>query len=250
MKTIKHFWLAGLVAMTTLSSTAQNQEITKELAVFEKIVVSPKINLILAKGNQENIRIVYSNISADKIHARVQGKTLHLFLDNARVVDRRESVYNENRKSRKSIYSNVNITAYVTYHQLERLEIRGEEEVALDSLVADKKFKLKAYGESEITIASLKAEKFKASLYGRNRLKVKAGRVDFQTYHCYGENKVDARLLESTDAASHLYGEDRLVLNATHEFKISAIGQPQVEVVGSPDVRRSIVIGRANINRR
>ncbi len=236
----------GSLMMLSLSLNAQ--EMKKDLASFEKIIVSPKINLVLAKGDHENIRLVYDNVSLSQINVLITGKTLHLFLDHARVVDTRKKIYHNNHTSRVSIYQNANITAYVTYRDLKRLEVRGEEEVTCDSLIAGEKFKLKAYGEAEITLAKVTADKFKASLYGRNKVRINAGATEQQTFRLFGENRIDTRMMESVNASSRIYGEGRLAITATNRFHLTSFGEPYVEVNGLPEIRKGIMIGRTHLN--
>ncbi|MBK5277271.1 MAG: hypothetical protein JJE09_00245 [Bacteroidia bacterium] len=58
-------------ATMALTSLSQAQEINKQLDSFDKIIVSPKINLVLQKGKTESIRIRYSNVASDKINIEV-----------------------------------------------------------------------------------------------------------------------------------------------------------------------------------
>lgn len=98
--------IAGLATVASYG-----QEITRELKSFNKIVASPRINLILEHGEQESIRLVYSDVSPDKINIQVKGGTLKIYLDDARVVEKTERIF---QRQRRSIYANASITAYVT----------------------------------------------------------------------------------------------------------------------------------------
>jgi hypothetical protein len=79
----KSFILSLLILVSTYSVA---QEIQKELKPFTKIVASPRINVILTKGEKENIRLAYKDVSEDKINIEVRGKTLHIYLDDAKKV--------------------------------------------------------------------------------------------------------------------------------------------------------------------
>ena len=80
--------LSVIVLLTLASQFVQAQEISKDLKSFSKVIVSPKINLILEQGDQENIRLTYSNVGADKINIVVQGNTLRVYLDEAKVTEK------------------------------------------------------------------------------------------------------------------------------------------------------------------
>lgn len=233
-----------------LLSPAQSQELSRELAPFEKIIVSPKINLILRKGNQESIKLVYANVQAGQINVLQNGRTLHVFLDDARIVEKRKRIYENNRNYKVSYYKNAVVTAYVTYRELKNLEVRGEEEITCDSLIMGDKFKLKAYGEANIYLANVKSEKFKAVLYGRNKVMVGSGSADFQKLRLYGENRINTRAFAGQDVVSRIYGEGKIMLTASRQFRFSSFGEPSIEVNGFPEVRKGIVIGRTKLNVR
>jgi len=66
MKTINLFLCLALTYMHVHA-----QEFTRSLPSFEKITISPKINVVLTKGNKESVRVVYARVDQDKIHASV-----------------------------------------------------------------------------------------------------------------------------------------------------------------------------------
>ena len=242
--------LSLLWALSLSATVAFSQELKKDLAYFEKIIVSPKINVVLVKGDHESIRVVYSNVSPGDINMHVNGNTLHLFLTDARFIEKRKRIYENTEPRRVSIYKYANVTAYVTYRALKRLEVRGEQEVSIDSLVTGDKFKLKAYGEAELYLAGMKTEKFKAVLYGRNKLRINSGNVESQKFRLYGENRINTRPLTSTYASSRIYGEGKLALSASNRFRITSFGEPYIEINGMPKIRRGIMIGRTHLEVR
>jgi len=226
------------------------EEITKNVSPFNKIVVSPKITLVLEKGDKESVRIVYSNISTDKINIEVTGHQLSLYLDDARMIDKRERRDSEYGNSKVSRYEGASVTAYVTYRFLNQLEMRGQETLTCEGPIEADKFKLKLYGEAEVSLAALKTNKFKASLYGVNRIKIKEGESTHQVYRLFGENKIDTRGLVSTTASARVYGEGRLSMKATDEVRINAFGEPEIIVSGNPHISRGIIIGKSHIDLR
>ena len=244
---MKTLILTMFMLATVLMATAQ-EEVIRKVHAFDKISVSPKINLVLQKGDKESVRITYSNISSNKINVEVVGNRLRIFLDQARIVDRRERTYSGDSHSRGSMYHNATVTAYVTYRELKELEMRGEEELTCESSIEAEKFKLIVYGKAEVNLSELKANKFKASLYGANKIKIKSGEISHQVYRLFGENKIDTRGLESITASARIYGEGRLQLTATDDVRINAFGEPDIDISGNPHISRGIIIGRTNID--
>jgi hypothetical protein len=234
--------IAGLI----LSVTLHAEEIKQELKSFHRIVVSPHVNLVLQKGSQENIRLVYDRVSPDKINIEVRNKTLRVYLDDARVAEKTERVSDYEKRG---IYQNVNITAYVTYRDLDHLEIRGNQELTCLDPIKASTFVLKAYGENEITLSNIKTDYLKTSLYGENDLKIKGGKADYQKYRLFGENKIDTRDLKSYSTTANIFGESSVKLTSEDELKINAFGDPQVIYKGNAQVSKRLVIGEARIER-
>ena len=235
--------VALLVLAVQLSAA---QEIARDLKAFRKIVVSPKVNLILEKGDKEGIRLVYENVSPDKINIEVQGHTLRVYLDDAKVTERTERI---NDFEKRSVYHNAVITAYVTYKELEHLEIRGNQELTCNGPIRAERFTLKAYGENEIQLASVKTDYMKTSLYGENDLKINGGKAEYQKYKLFGENKIDTEDLKSYSATMNTYGESRIKLSTQDQLRVNAFGESQISYNGDASVNKGLIFGHTRISK-
>lgn len=236
----------AIVLLSVIANLAVAQEITRELKSFSKIIVSPKINLILEKGDQESIRLTYDHVSPDKINIQVKGETLRIYLDDAKVTERTLHV---GPHEKRSMYHDASITAYVTYTALEHLEIRGNQELICNGPLRARKFILKAYGENEISLASVKAEYLKTSLYGENDLKIKGGKAEFQKYRLFGENRIDSQALKSYAATTNSYGESRIKLNTQDNLRINAFGESEISYSGNASINRGLIFGETQIHK-
>jgi hypothetical protein len=240
--------LITALLMASCSFAIAQEDVIRKVPSFNKISVSPKINLVLEKGNKESVRISYSNIKPGKIYVEVVGSKLRIYLEDARLVEKRERRDSEYGNSKVSVYHDASVTAYVTYRHLNELEMRGEETLTCENAIDADKFKLKVYGEAEVNLASLNAHKFKASLYGVNKINIKSGESVHQVYRLFGENKIDTRGLVSTTATARVYGEGRLKMKATDEVRINAFGEPDIYISGNPHISRGLIIGRSHID--
>jgi len=243
MKTLMAFLLFTVFAR---SGTAQTIE--KKVGHFKKVIASPKINLVMVAGESESVKIHYANVDISKINVAVKNNTLHIYLDGSKYTEKRERVKRDGWVDKESVYRNASITAYVTYRKLDKLVVRGEQEVEVKSAIDTKKFKLSAYGECNITLASLQSYKFKACLYGQHSVKVKSGQVDFQKYKLFGENKIDTQAFQSEEIASTTYGESKLRFNAHESLRLVTIGESDVKILGRPDVNK-FTLGEVAVNR-
>ncbi len=234
------------LAFTCLCAAASGQEIQKDLKHFNSVIASPRVNVVLEKGNREAIRVVYDGVSEDKINIGVTGRTLHIYLDKARKVEKMKPETQRHGR-RESMYAGATVTAYITYKEIQALEIRGEQELTCKDEIESEEFVLRAYGENEITLASLRTGFFKAKLYGQNRLYVENGRTLEQKYMLYGENKIDTKGMRSDYIITSIFGEGSLKITSLEEVRIDAFGEPQIYVDGGAHINRRLVIGKASI---
>jgi hypothetical protein len=245
MNPLKSHILAAIALFC--APTVSAQEFTRELKAFSKIIASPHINLILEEGNGESVRVVHGDFPSHKINIEVRGRTLHLFLDDARMTDKMETI---SRRYRRSAYRDISITAYVSYRQLNHLQVRGAQEVTCLSPIQNKKnFKLKAYGENEITLSSVKTDYFKATLYGENRVKIKGGNSDYQKYRLYGENKVDAWRMKSYSSSTTTFGESDVRLYSQDEVRLTSFGETRISYAGNASLSKGLIFGKTDIVR-
>jgi len=238
MKTI----LTSLLLLIGIATTSAAQEITKELRSFSKIVASPKINLVLEKGNQDSIRVIYSGIQADQVTIKVKGNTLRIYLDDHKMGGW--------HKGGKKIYEDAAITAYVTYTDLTHLEIRGSQELVCNGAIEAKKFKLKAYGENEITLASIRTDHLKTCLYGENRLTIEGGKAEYQQYKLFGENKIDSRALKSYATKTTSYGESKIKIFSQDELRVTSFGESKILYDGDASISRGLIFGETKITKQ
>lgn len=240
----KTLFTACIVLLALQFSFAQ--EISRDLKSFSKIIASPKVNLILEKGDQESIRLVYNNVTPDKINIRVKGNTLRIYLDDAKVTEKLERI---NPEEKRSIYRDASLTAYVTYRELEHLEIRGNQELTCNGPILAERFTLKAYGENEINLASVKTGYMRTSLYGENDLKIKGGKAEYQKYKLFGENKIDTQDLKSYSATTNSFGESSIKLSTQDQLRINAFGESQISYNGNANVNKGLIFGNTKINK-
>ncbi len=227
----------ALLAITSAFGLAA-QSLEKKVDHFKKVIASPKINLVLTEGETESVKISYANVGASKINVIVRHHVLKIYLDGSKFTEKQKRVQKDGWVAKESVYQNASITAYVTYKKLDKLVVRGEQEVDVQSAIENKKFKLSAYGECDITLRSLTVDWFKAALYGQHHLTIKAGHAEAQKYKLFGENKIDAQALQSEEIASATYGESRLKLNANENLRLITFGESDVVVRGNAEINK------------
>lgn len=236
-----------LLFVATFNVEAQDK--IHSVESFDKIIVSPHIELNLVEGSEESVKIENAKVSEDKINIEVEGKTLRIYLDGAKMVTKSEKVEQGNGKWKKSIYNGTKMTATVTYKTLKSLSIRGEEIVKAMSPINQDKLKLAIYGESKVYFNSLTTKQLTVSIYGESYLEIESGSVDRQVYRAYGESEVNTSEMENKSTKITAYGESNFRINVSDRLKVTCYGETTVNYKGDADVDKGIVIGEAEIRK-
>jgi hypothetical protein len=235
------------IALSICLSVAMAQSQVQPLQPFDRIITSQFVNVVLEKGDKESVRFEYSGVNPDEVNVKVRRKKLHIYLDNARLVEKQEKFYYNGQNHSRSRYGNDRVTAYITYKELRGVEIRGDEGLVCNGAIKADRFKLKVYGENTVSLASLQTNRFKASIYGSNDIEIKSGAAGHQLYRLFGENKIDTQNMESNTTSSRIYGEGRLTVNASDELRITAFGEPEIRLSGPAHINKGLILGNADI---
>ncbi|MBP2834148.1 DUF2807 domain-containing protein [Aquimarina sp. U1-2] len=242
-------YLVALVLFLVSIITSYAQE-TIAVDNFDKVIVSPHIQVTFEEGTQDNVTIESASVAKNKINVEVEGKTLRIYLDGAKMVTKTEKEYNHKGwKTKKPMYKGTQVVAKVTYKTLNELSIRGEEVILCKSPIKQEDFRLKVYGESKITMNALKTEELNVTMYGEGYFEVKEGRVERQKYTVYGEGEVNTLGMNNERTKITAYGEGNFRINVSDNLKVTAYGEANVAYNGNPSVNKGIVIGKAKIQK-
>ncbi|HDZ13773.1 hypothetical protein LCGC14_1033970, partial [marine sediment metagenome] len=177
------------------------------------------------------------------------GKTLRIYLDDAKEVTKSEKIKNNGYKQTKSIYNGTVLKATVTYKNLEELSLRGEEKIVCKSPLKGDKFNLTMYGASQVYIDKVELGSLKTVIYGESYLELKEGNLGRHKITAYGETNVNTLGVESKSAKIVAYGEGSYRLKVSDDLKITAYGEATVAYEGSPMINKGIIIGEAKIQK-
>lgn len=220
---------------------------------FDKIVVSPHINLVLSYGNDPSVKISSANVDEDKIVVTTENDVLSIYLEGARYHNKYEKQQrydgNYRGKWKEDIYKDAEVTAYVTFDYLKSIQVRGDQSVTCDDRIDQHSLKMILYGEVDMQMKNISVDELKITTYGENEVTVASGKVDKQVIKCYGENRLNLEEVETDDIRSSLYGENRLNLRADGEIKVTAFGESDVRFRGNAYINKGIVIGDTDIRR-
>lgn len=245
-KTYKKCILFALLILGTNSLIAQQKSF--DVNSFDEVVISPHIEVVFEKAATPSVTIDNIDVSMDKLHVEVKGKTLHIYLDDAKVYTKSEKVKYDDYKGKHAIYDGTIVSAKVYYTDLEELSLRGEENHKIISPIKGEKLKIKVYGEADVYVDEIEVQEFFVTMYGESYLEVKKGNAERQRIVSYGEGEINTFGVQNNSAKVTAYGEGRLKLKVSDELKVTAYGEATVHYKGSPMVNRGIVLGEATIH--
>lgn len=240
--------IALVISVFTLNLCNAQSE-TVEVSNFSEVKISPYIEVVFKESDKESVVIEYSRVDRNKINIENDGKELHVYLEDAKIVSKEEEVEINGREMDRSVYSGTEVRITVNYKQLEEVEIRSEEKIIFENPIQAEDFDLDIYGSSKVYFESITAEDFKIAIYGESFLEVKGGNVEFQRYRCYGKSQVHAIDLLSIEAKIAAYGNNHIIVNVSEKLKVSAFGEATIQYKGNAKVKSRLKIGETVIQK-
>lgn len=222
---------------------------TTNVKPFDKVIVSPHIQVTFVEGNEESVSIESNTVGSDKLNIEVKDKTLRIYLDGAKEITKNKKVYDNGYKERRSIYNGTIVKATVTYKTLRTLSVRGEETIVCSSNLTGKKFNLKIYGESHVILKEVNLGGLRTTIYGESYLDIKSGTITNQRYTTYGEGKINTLGINNNNARITAYGESDFSLNVSDAIKITAYGEAKLQYTGNPVITKGLHIGQMHIDK-
>ncbi|MDZ7613774.1 MAG: DUF2807 domain-containing protein [Flavobacteriaceae bacterium] len=214
---------------------------------FDKVIVSPYIQVIFKKGEKTSVVLENITVSQNKLFVEVSNNTLHLYLEGAKTIPKNEKVKHGNTKTKSPIYNNTTAKMTVTYQDLRALSLRGEEKFIFEDPLAAVEFKLSLYGEIELDIPKVTFDRLDMDLYGENELEIKTGKINDNKITSYGENEIEMIGVESDHANITSYGDAEIALFVNKEIKLTAYGETHIDFKGQALIKKGIVIGETTV---
>ncbi|SNR56604.1 Putative auto-transporter adhesin, head GIN domain [Maribacter sedimenticola] len=216
---------------------------------FNKIIVSPHIEVNLVEGDQEGVVINNAKVPMDKINVEVEGNVLRLYLDGAKVVTKSERVSSDHWRGSKPLYNGTMVTATITYRELRNLSVRGEEIVRSEGPLKANDFKMSLYGEAKVYLSDVDFDAFTVAIYGSSYLEISKGNINRQVYRAYGESEVNTLGMHADETKITAYGESNFRVNVAERLKVTCYGETNVSYIGDPEVDKGIIIGEAKVHK-
>lgn len=233
---------AGVIQISAQSATIS-------VASFNKIIISPHIEVVLQEGEEEMVVIEDAEVPRDKINVEVVNGTLKVYLDDAKTYTKSKKMHNEEWSGRHDIYSGTMVRASITYKNIRKLSVRGEETIRGISPIEQQEFELTIYGESNVFFNEMSLQNLDVSIYGESYLEIESGSVSQQKYKAYGESEVNTLQMKNSFTKITAFGESEFRVRVSDKLKVTSYGEADIEFEGDPDVDKGLVLGEATIRK-
>lgn len=240
--------LLPIIAFLLFSNLATAQSEVINVDAFDKIIVSPHIEVVFKEGQKESVSIESITVPMEKLNVKVKNNTLHVYLDGAKITAERKKDNSNSYQRKVPIYKGTVVKAIITYKNINSLDLRGEEKFVFEDNINTKELTLRIFGESQTYMNEVNIQNVQTALYGESYLEIKQGKIENLKITGYGESEVNTLNVDNKAAKITAYGEGVYELNVSEKLKVTAYGEATVNYSGNPSLHKGIVIGEAEIS--
>ena len=245
---IKQFLLIIVSLGFTMNTISQNKK--THVKPFDKVIISPHIEVVFKQGSEESVIVETNDAPSGVFKVEVSSKTLHLYLEGAKITSPTKTVIKENGwKHKEPIYKGTLVKVIITYKYVETFSLRGEEHIIFKSPIEQKQCVFRVYGESQIHINEMKLDDLKVVIYGESTLEIKSGRIKKQRISAYGESEVNTMGVINQNTKLTAYGDGNFSFHVSEQLKITSYGEASISYSGNPNLKKGIVVGETTIRK-
>lgn len=249
MKIMKFKTFIFLMSLLFLNSNLNAQTTVKLESDFDKIIVSPHIEVIFKKGSEPTIEILDINVPVKKFKYELNRGVLQIYLEGAKTYTKSKKIVIRNAERKVPLYKGRVARVIITYSDVKIFSLRGEEKISFQTPLVQRECTLRIYGKSEVTINTLEVNRLDVSIYGDSLLNMQKGSIQKQKITAYGASKVMASDVISEETKLTVYGDGIFKFNVSKRIKVSSYGEATVIYKGDAVLKKGIVIGELTIRK-
>ncbi len=227
MKLFKTLAVAGLLS-TLLSCNSSSvkgdgnmQTEQRPVTSFNKIDVSGDWEVILTQGESESVKLEADKNLLGLIETKVEGGDLVI-----------------GAKRNKSLSSEKGLKVYLTFKNLNKIELSGDVKLSATTKLTFDKLQLEGSGSAELNL-DLNANQLDADMNGSSKTMLK-GRISEVLFTISGEGSLSALELNINKCTVDISGDGNASVCVKDELNTTISGSGSVQYKGSPLVKKNI----------
>jgi hypothetical protein len=201
---------------------------TRSFSSFNKIKLCGAGKVFLTEGSKEEATITAQNLNLSDIITEIKNNTLHIYPQ--------KNVFGEDS----------HLTIYLTYKQLDGIQISGAVDLQVNSVITSNKFDLKCSGSEKVSMKINTKELFVKSS-GSGKVNV-SGNTHSQSIELSGSGKFTGYELSSHSALVNLSGSGKVELTVNQSLVANVSGSGNISYKGTPAVKDVNVNGSGHID--
>lgn len=227
---MKNYLKTGFCLIAILfSNLLFAQTITeRNLGNFEEVKIGGSFDVLLKKGDQNQIQIKAKGVESDEIITEVEGNTLNIRMKNGN-------------------YWNIDVDIILTYKNLNVLHSSGSSDIETANAIKTDNLEIKLSGSGDLK-AEIDVTNFNLIISGSADAELK-GKAQSQEVSISGSGDVKAFYLDcsTTNVKVSGSGDAKIVANENLEAKVSGSGQ--IRYKGNPNKQIVKVSGSGNVRK-
>ncbi len=222
--------LSAIVLLVFLMGTtvqAQQSE-TRTPGSFTSIESGGSWDLIIEKGNKDEIRLESKSFPLDKVITELSGDKLKIKLE-------------------KGNHRNVDLTVYVTVRELESIGSSGSGNVLIKSDFNSDKFNIGLSGSGNIKMKKLNTEHLNVGMSGSGNVEIEGGVAATANIGQSGSGDFQALELMAESVKVGKSGSGSTYIGASESLTVGSSGSGNVYYKGSPSNRKISSSGSSKV---
>jgi hypothetical protein len=209
---------------------AQGTE-TRIPGTFTKVESGGSWDVFIKKGSKDEVKLVSTNISLDKVITEVDDNELKIKLE-------------------KGSYTKIGLTVYVTVRDLDGIGTSGSGNMTVESDFGADEFNIGLSGSGNIEMKNINAGKISIGMSGSGNITIDGGSAEEISIGQSGSGKLNALELSGDSVKVGKSGSGETSIGATESLTVSSSGSGNVYYKGNPQDKSISSSGSSKVIRK
>ncbi len=211
---------AAILLLFLVGTTVQAQGTeTRTPGTFTQVKSGGSWDVLITKGSKDEVKLVSTNISLDKVLTEVDGDELKISLE-------------------KGNYDKVGLTVYVTIRNLESIGTSGSGTMTVESDFGADEFAIGLSGSGNIKMKKISAEEISIGMSGSGDISIAGGSAEVITIGQSGSGILNALELSGESVKVGKSGSGETYIGATQSLTVGSSGSGNVYYKGNPEDKK------------
>ena len=235
MKAINSLVMAGALLLAHTSIQAQSND-NRAVTSFTKIETGLPLDIVLEKGNKENVNIQITGTDPQNILTKVEGNTLKVNLEQGNYVNLKGKItitfvtlsgISSAGSGDMTCKSDIDANSFA-------LSSSGSGGIKVEGKIKTNNFSFQHKGSGDVSLTSLETTDLTLSMMGSGDFKAEKGTAQKQVIDLMGSGDVEIAGLSGESCTVAIKGSGDLETNVSNTLQGNIMGSGNVHYKGDP----------------